>query len=120
MLKKSFAFGILAAGLMIAPGVALADVQNSQQSAGQTGTAFGGGNTVVNSATQDSLQNINKFKTGGACSSGLNVQNSGQSVGQGATALGGVNTVVNQAQQGNFQNTTDIAGGYGYGYGYCP
>jgi hypothetical protein len=119
MLKKSFAFGLLAAGLMIAPGVALADVQNNQQSVGQTGAALGGGNTVVNNATQDSLQNIDKFKVGGACSSGgLNVQNSGQSVGQGATALGGVNTVVNQAQQGNFQNTTDIAGGYGYGY--CP
>ncbi|PMB04351.1 filamentous hemagglutinin, partial [Fischerella thermalis CCMEE 5273] len=28
MLKKSFAFSLLAAGLMIAPGAALADVQS--------------------------------------------------------------------------------------------
>ncbi|MFH7029812.1 MAG: filamentous hemagglutinin [Heteroscytonema crispum UTEX LB 1556] len=119
MLKKSFAFSLFAAGLMIAPGAAFADVQNSQQSVGQTGTALGTANTVVNNATQNSRQNIDKFKAGGACSSGgLNVQNSGQSIGQGGAGVGGVNTVVNQAQQGNFQNTTDIAGGYGYGW--CP
>ena len=41
MLKKSFAFGLLAAGLMIAPGAALADVQsqNSNQNTVQDGLA---------------------------------------------------------------------------------
>ncbi|MCP6762362.1 MAG: filamentous hemagglutinin, partial [Fischerella sp. CENA71] len=39
MLKKSFAFGLLAAGLMIAPGAAFADVQSNQQNATQNGAA---------------------------------------------------------------------------------
>jgi hypothetical protein len=39
MLKKSFAFGLLAAGLMVAPGAALADVQSNQQNVTQNGAA---------------------------------------------------------------------------------
>jgi hypothetical protein len=115
MLKKSFAFGLLAAGMMIAPGAALADVQNSNQNIDQFGAASGFGNTVVNNANQNNNQNINKFKTGYCPSGGLNVQNSGQNIGQTGIAAGSFNTVVNQAQQGNAQNATDIAGGYGYG-----
>ncbi|EHC08324.1 hypothetical protein FJSC11DRAFT_4625 [Fischerella thermalis JSC-11] len=62
MLKKSFAFGLLAAGLMIAPGAALADVQSSQQNATQNGAAVGVGNTVVNQADQTAIQDITKIQ----------------------------------------------------------
>ncbi|MFH7029813.1 MAG: filamentous hemagglutinin [Heteroscytonema crispum UTEX LB 1556] len=115
MLKKSFAFSLLAAGLMIAPGAAFADVQNSQQNIDQFGAASGVGNTVVNNANQQSNQNINKFKTGSCSSGGFNVQNSGQNIAQTGIATGGFNTVVNQAAQDNAQKATDIASGYGYG-----
>ena len=54
MFKKSFGFGLLAAGLMIAPGAALADVQsqNSNQHTVQNGTAVNGS---VNAQSSDSL-----------------------------------------------------------------
>jgi hypothetical protein len=111
MLKKSFAFGLLAAGMMIAPGAALADVQSNQQNATQNGAAVGVGNTVVNQADQTNIQDITKFKHG-SCSGGYNAQFSGQNVEQNGVAVGTANTVVNQAQQGSLQNATEIANGY--------
>ena len=64
MFKKSFGFGLLAAGLMIAPGAALADVQsqNSNQHTVQNGTAVNGS---VNAQSSDSLneqEQINKTR----------------------------------------------------------
>ena len=64
MLNKSFGFGLLAAGLMIAPGAALADVQsqNSNQHTVQNGTAVNGS---VNAQSSDSLnvqEQINKTR----------------------------------------------------------
>jgi hypothetical protein len=111
MLKKSFAFGLLAAGLMLAPGAALADVQSNQQNATQNGAASGFGNTVVNTSNQTNIQDITKFKHG-RCSGGYNAQFSGQNVEQNGVAVGTANTVVNQAQQGSLQNATEIASGY--------
>jgi hypothetical protein len=54
MFKKSFAFGLLAAGLMVAPGAALAgsQSQNSSQQTVQNGTAVNGS---VNAQSSDSL-----------------------------------------------------------------
>ncbi|MGB3757754.1 MAG: hypothetical protein WBA07_15475 [Rivularia sp. (in: cyanobacteria)] len=54
MFKKSFGFGLLAAGLMVAPGAALADVQtqNSNQQTVQNGTAINGS---VNAQSSESL-----------------------------------------------------------------
>ena len=54
MFKKSFGFGLLAAGLMFAPGAALADVQtqNSTQNTIQDGTAIDGS---VNAQSSESL-----------------------------------------------------------------
>ena len=54
MFKKSFGFGLLAAGLMFAPGAALADVQtqNSTQNTIQDGTAINGS---VNAQSSESL-----------------------------------------------------------------
>jgi hypothetical protein len=117
MLKKSFAFGLFAAGMMIAPGAAFAlDIQNSDQNINQLGVANGFGNTVVNTANQQNNQNINNLHNGyGYCPSGLNVQNSNQNIAQTGIALGANNTVVNQAAQANAQNAANIASGYGYG-----
>ena len=54
MFKKTFGFGLLAAGLMVAPGAALADVQtqNSNQQTVQNGTSIGGS---VNAQSSESL-----------------------------------------------------------------
>ncbi|MEO1377815.1 MAG: hypothetical protein AAFW70_26765 [Cyanobacteria bacterium J06635_10] len=54
MFKKSLAFGLLAAGLMVAPGAAFADTQsqNSNQSTIQQGTAIDGS---VNAQSSESL-----------------------------------------------------------------
>ena len=54
MFKKSLAFGLLAAGLMVAPGAAFADslVQNSTQNTVQEGTAINGS---VNAQSSESL-----------------------------------------------------------------
>jgi hypothetical protein len=112
MLKKSFAFGLLAAGLMIAPGAALADVQSSQQNATQNGAAVGVGNTVVNQADQTAIQDITKFKNGISCSGSYNAQFSGQNLEQNGAAVGTANTVVNQASQAALQQATEIANGY--------
>ncbi len=54
MFKKYAAFGLLAAGLMVAPGAALADSQsqNNNQNTIQEGTAIGGS---VNAQSSESL-----------------------------------------------------------------
>ncbi|RAM52053.1 filamentous hemagglutinin [Mastigocladus laminosus UU774] len=111
MLNKSFAFGLLAAGLMIAPGAAFADVQSNQQNATQSGAAVGVGNTVVNSADQTAIQGITKIKNGASCRGSYNAQISGQNVAQSGAAVGTANTVANQASQGALQNATEIANG---------
>ncbi|BAU06976.1 hypothetical protein [Fischerella sp. NIES-3754] len=112
MLKKSFAFGLLAAGLMIAPGAALADVQSSQQNATQNGAAVGVGNTVVNQANQTAIQDITKIKNGISCHGSRKVQVSGQNLQQNGAAVGTANTVANVGSQAALQNATEIANGY--------
>ncbi|MBD2431059.1 filamentous hemagglutinin [Fischerella sp. FACHB-380] len=112
MLKKSFAFGLLAAGLMIAPGAALADVQSNQQNATQNGAAAGVANTVVNQADQTAIQDITKFKNGASCSGSYNAQISGQNLEQNGAAVGTANTVANVGSQAALQQATEIANGY--------
>ncbi|MBD2431061.1 filamentous hemagglutinin [Fischerella sp. FACHB-380] len=112
MLKKSFAFGLLAAGLMIAPGAALADVQSNQQNATQNGAAAGVGNTVVNNANQTAIQDITKIKNGVGCHASHNVQVSGQNLQQNGAAVGTANTVANVGSQAALQNATEIANGF--------
>ncbi|BCX09295.1 MAG: hypothetical protein KatS3mg066_3154 [Fischerella sp.] len=111
MLKKSFAFGLLAAGLMIAPGAALADVQSSQQNATQNGAAVGTANTIVNDATQTAVQGITKIKNGISCQATFNGQISNQNLSQNGAAVGVVNTVANVGGQLAQQTATEIANG---------
>ncbi|AFY59142.1 hypothetical protein Riv7116_6826 [Rivularia sp. PCC 7116] len=61
MLNRSLAFGLLAAGLMIAPGVAFADSQrqNNVQINTQSGTAIGNG---VNAQSSETLNIQNQVK----------------------------------------------------------
>ncbi|MEL6462819.1 MAG: hypothetical protein AAFQ91_32130, partial [Cyanobacteria bacterium J06621_15] len=65
MFKKSFGFGLLAAGLMFAPGAALADVQsqNSTQNTVQDGLAEYGSTNAQSSdslSVQEQSQKIRK------------------------------------------------------------
>ena len=64
MLKKSFAFGLLAAGLMIAPGAALADVQsqNSNQNTVQDGLAEYGSTNAQSSESLNVQEQIQKTR----------------------------------------------------------
>ncbi|MFH7029811.1 MAG: filamentous hemagglutinin [Heteroscytonema crispum UTEX LB 1556] len=112
MLNKSFAFSLLAAGLMIAPGAAFAGIQNSQQTTIQNSNAIGNRSTVVNSAAQQTIQDLTKIHNGASCASGVTIQSAGQNIGQNGVALGDVNTIVNQATQGTLQTATDLANGY--------
>ncbi|MEB3216467.1 MAG: hypothetical protein VKN72_09570 [Nostocales cyanobacterium 94392] len=62
MLKKSLAFGLLAAGLMVAPGAAFANSQsqNSNQHTVQNGTAINGSTNAQSSESlniQEQIQN---------------------------------------------------------------
>ncbi len=62
MFKKSLAFGLLAAGLMVAPGAAFADSQsqNNNQHTIQEGTAIGGSTNAQSSESlniQEQIQN---------------------------------------------------------------
>ncbi|MBD2431057.1 MULTISPECIES: hypothetical protein [Fischerella] len=111
MLKKSFAFGLLVAGLMIAPGAALADVQSNQQNATQNGAAVGTANTIVNDATQTAVQGITKIKNGISCQATFNGQISNQNLSQNGAAVGVVNTVANVGGQLAQQTATEIANG---------
>ncbi|AFY59139.1 hypothetical protein Riv7116_6823 [Rivularia sp. PCC 7116] len=64
MLKKSFAFGLLAAGLMVAPGAAFADVQNqnSSQNTVQEGIAEHGSTNAQSSETLNVQEQIQKTR----------------------------------------------------------
>ena len=65
MLKKSFAFGLLAAGLMIAPGAALADnvqSQNSNQQTVQDGLAEHGSTNAQSSETLNVQKQISEAR----------------------------------------------------------
>ena len=64
MLKKSLALGFLAAGLMVAPGAALADVQsqNSTQNTIQEGTAINGSVNAQSSESLNVQQQIQKTR----------------------------------------------------------
>ena len=64
MFKKSFGFGLLAAGLMVAPGAALADVQSqtSTQHTIQEGTAINGSVTAQDSETLNVQKQISEVR----------------------------------------------------------
>ena len=64
MLKKSLAFGLLAAGLMVAPGAAFADSQsqNSNQQTVQDGTAEYGSTNAQSSETLNVQEQIQKTR----------------------------------------------------------
>ncbi|AFY59141.1 hypothetical protein Riv7116_6825 [Rivularia sp. PCC 7116] len=64
MFKKSFGFGLLAAGLMIAPGAAFADVQtqNSSQHTVQEGIAEHGSVNAQSSETLNVQEQIQKTR----------------------------------------------------------
>jgi hypothetical protein len=110
MLNKSHIFGVLAAVVAIAPGAAFAgQVQNNQQNINQSGAAVGSGNTVVNQANQQAVQNALKIKKGYHYGSGgYQGQRSGQNIGQSGAAVGEGNTVVNTATQRAVQNATQL------------
>jgi hypothetical protein len=106
MLKKSFAFGLLAAGLMVAPGAAMAQQSNIQE-VQQDGRAFGG-SQVINNAELKNNQQLIKLKDGRYCYSGSGGQFSAQRVNQTGEAAFD-STVVNNAELRNRQQTVDIA-----------
>jgi len=67
MLKKSLAFGLLAASLMVAPGAALADSQTvtNDQFTEQNGAALDGSVNIQNSTSRNSqTQNLNRSSRG--------------------------------------------------------
>ena len=124
MLKKSLALGFLAAGLMIAPGTALAGVQsqNSNQHTIQDGTAIGGSTNAQSSESlnvQEQIQKTRKrvggsygygryrrFRRPSYCPTGYNGQSQNSS--QGTVQTGGAidgsvngqsNTNVNDQKQ---------------------
>jgi hypothetical protein len=112
MLNKSHIFGVLAAVIAIAPGAAFAGQQNNQQNINQSGAAVGSGNTVVNQANQQAVQNALKIKKGYHYGSGgYQGQRSGQKINQSGAAVGEGNTVVNTATQGARQNAVQLRRG---------
>jgi hypothetical protein len=110
MLNKSHIFGVLAAVVAIAPGAAFAGQQINNQNITQSGAAVGNGNTVVNQANQQAVQNALKIKKGyHHRSTGYQgQQRTGQNIGQSGAAVGEANTVVNTASQGAVQNATQL------------
>ena len=108
MFNKSFAFGLLAAGLMIAPGAAFAQQTGiSVQDQNQTAEVGGIGNTVVQDGVQSSKinqLNIDKKgyygKKGYYCNSGT-PQTAVNAQGQSQTAAvgGAFNTVAQVGSQ---------------------
>ncbi|MGJ5676289.1 MAG: filamentous hemagglutinin [Nostochopsis sp.] len=111
MLNNCFAFGLLAAGLIVTPGAALADIQSSQQSTTQNGVTVGTANTIVNDATQTAVQGITKIKNGISCQTTFNGQISNQNLSQNGSAVGVVNTVANVGGQLAQQTANKIASG---------
>ncbi|PLZ94967.1 hypothetical protein CEN50_23880 [Fischerella thermalis CCMEE 5268] len=112
MFSKVKTFGFVITALIIAPAAAFAqDFQGNQQNIDQVGVATGRGNTVVNNANQQSIQNStsvgNRY-----CKPGGNVQVSNQNIQQTGVAVGEFNTVVNQANQLSVQDVLKIANGY--------
>ncbi|MBW4669862.1 MAG: filamentous hemagglutinin [Cyanomargarita calcarea GSE-NOS-MK-12-04C] len=118
MLNKSHIFGVLAAVIAIAPGAAFAGQQNNDQNIYQSGAAVGSGNTVVNQANQQAVQNALNINKGGHHygSGGYQGQRSGQNIGQSGAAIGEGNTVVNTATQRARQNATELNRGHRYHY----
>jgi hypothetical protein len=115
MLNKSHIFGVLAAVVAIAPGAAFAGQQNNDQNIYQSGAAVGSGNTVVNQASQEAVQNALNIKKGYHYGSGgYQGQRSGQNIGQSGAAVGEGNTVVNTATQRAVQNATELNRGHRY------
>ena len=115
MLNKSHIFGVLAAVIAIAPGTAFAGQQNNDQNINQSAAAVGNGNSVVNQASQEAIQNALNIKKGHHYGSGAyQGQRSGQNINQNGAAVGDDNTVVNTASQRALQNATQLNHGHRY------
>jgi hypothetical protein len=114
MLNKSHIFGLLAAVVTIAPGAAFAGQQTNQQDINQSAAAVGNGNTVVNTASQQAIQNALNIKKGRYGSGGYQGQGTGQNINQNGAAVGDDNTVVNTGTQGVLQNATQLNHGRRY------
>ncbi|MGJ5676288.1 MAG: hypothetical protein ACR9NN_22225 [Nostochopsis sp.] len=111
MFSKVKTLSLVVTALIIAPSAAFAqDYQGNQQNIDQVGVATGRGNTVVNNANQQSIQNSTNVGNG-RCNPGGNVQVSNQNIQQTGVAVGEYNTVVNQANQLSVQDALKIANG---------
>jgi hypothetical protein len=96
MLNKSFAFGLMAAGMMIAPGAAFAQdqVAGSTTNLGQVSVINGDGNVSGQQLDATTIQN--QIKNGNPfCASGNQVAGSTTNAGQ-ASAINGIGNVNGQ------------------------
>ncbi len=99
MVKKTYAFGILATALIIAPTAAFAGDQSSQQDLNQNATAVGYGSQVHQQANQTSIQYQNRHHSGYGSNQS---QRSGQVINQNGVATDG-SLVDQNANQVNIQ-----------------
>ena len=120
MFKKSLAFGLLAAGLMIAPTAAFAgQYQGNQQSVEQNGAASDGSTNAqsaqnISNQVQSQIRRAssgyhpNGYRYHGYCSSGSSSQNQNSS--QGITQNGAASNGSTNAQDGsNHSNQVQVA-----------
>ena len=119
MFKKSLAFGLLAAGLMIAPTAAFAgQSQNNQQSIEQNGAASDGSTNAqsaqnISNQVQSQIRHTNsnyhphRYGYQGSCPSGYSSQD--QNSGQGITQNGAASYGSTNAQNGsNYSNQVQV------------
>ena len=120
MFKKSLAFGLLAAGLMIAPTAAFAgQSQSNQQSIEQNGAASDGSTNAqsaqnISNQVQSQVRRANsgyhphRYGYQGSCPSGYSSQD--QNSGQGITQNGAASNGSTNAQDGsNHSNQVQVA-----------
>ncbi len=119
MFKKSLAFGLLAAGLMIAPTAAFAgsQSQSNQQSIEQNGAASDGSTNAqsaqnISNQVQRQIRKVHNnagiYGYHGSCPSGYSSQD--QNSGQGITQNGAASNGSTNAQDGsNHSNQIQVA-----------
>ena len=112
MLKKSFAFGLLAAGLMVAPGAAFADQSaNSTSVTNQNTTQIGVGNVAGSAANTTTVQQQIQ-KTNPHCYPGNQIATSGSFTGQGTGQAGVGNVAGTAATTTTLQTQVDKCANY--------
>lgn len=117
MLKKSFTFSLLAAGLIFAPAAALADqVAGSESITNQTSVNKGVGNTTGQSSITNTVQEqlkksgVGRFNRGGNQTAGSNSVTDQYGVNRGRDNVTGQTSETNTIQKQYLQRT----GGYLY------